>query len=223
MICDSKYKKVISCKTCGEPVIVYKANKNAEYCSRKCQNSSVRMKAISAKNGRANKGKRLGSVNPNWSGGGKQFICKECDKSFNVPINELTGGKRKGLFCSHVCWKEYLSKNKMSDAQSKVQRNMRRAILYQIKNKGRKPWTSLVGYSREELMDHLEKQFKNGMSWGNYGEWHIDHIKPTSAFRFNSYKDKEFLECWDLNNLQPLWAKENLSKGGTNKCDYISV
>ena len=52
------------------------------------------------------------------------------------------------------------------------------------------------------------------MSWDNYGRngWEIDHIKPISSFNFNSYKDKEFKECWSLENLQPLWAEENIRK-----------
>jgi hypothetical protein len=62
-------------------------------------------------------------------------------------------------------------------------------------------------------MYHLEKQFSNGMSWDNYGEWHVDHIKPMSSFDMIEEGDKEFLECWSLKNLRPLWGEENLSKG----------
>jgi hypothetical protein len=53
------------------------------------------------------------------------------------------------------------------------------------------------------------------MNWELYmqGKIHIDHKRPIASFNFNSYKDKEFKECWALNNLQPLWAEENLSKG----------
>jgi hypothetical protein len=71
----------------------------------------------------------------------------------------------------------------------------------------------LLGYSIEELMEHLEAQFTEGMTWNNYGEWHVDHIKPISSFQFESTKNPEFKECWKLDNLQPLWGEENLSKG----------
>ena len=50
------------------------------------------------------------------------------------------------------------------------------------------------------------------MTWDNYGEWHIDHIIPISYFDYSSYDDETFKICWDLNNLQPLWAKDNLIK-----------
>jgi hypothetical protein len=51
------------------------------------------------------------------------------------------------------------------------------------------------------------------MTWENYGKWHIDHKRPIASFNFTSYEDPEFKECWALNNLQPMWAKENMSKG----------
>jgi len=31
----------------------------------------------------------------------------------------------------------------------------------------------ILGYSVRDLAEHLEKQFKKGMSWANYGEWHL--------------------------------------------------
>jgi hypothetical protein len=78
-------------------------------------------------------------------------------------------------------------------------------------------WRSSLGYSMQELKEHLEKQFAPGMSWDNYGRgaecWHIDHIKPVSWFNFSSVEDVEFKACWALENLAPKWEFENLSKG----------
>lgn len=76
---------------------------------------------------------------------------------------------------------------------------------------------SILGYSLQELISHLEKQFTEGMSWDNYGQWHIDHIKPVCSFRFASKEDPAFKECWSLNNLRPLWAKDNLQKSAQDK------
>lgn len=67
-----------------------------------------------------------------------------------------------------------------------------------------------LGYSREDLRQHLERQFTDGMSWSNYGEWHIDHIKPQSLFDFT--KERDVIDCWSLSNLQPLWGIENIMK-----------
>jgi hypothetical protein len=71
----------------------------------------------------------------------------------------------------------------------------------------------LLGYSLEELTNHLESKFVDGMTWDNYGEWHVDHKKPIASFNFTSVDDHEFKLCWCLDNLQPLWEVDNLSKG----------
>jgi len=108
-------------------------------------------------------------------------------------------------------------KNKRNQSiEYRLNINIRRAIHHSLKeNKNGRYWERLVGYTLQDLKLHLEKQFKKGMSWNSYGKngWSIDHIKPISSFNFNSYDDKEFKKCWALNNLQPLWHKENLKKG----------
>lgn len=72
----------------------------------------------------------------------------------------------------------------------------------------------LLGYSREELVSHIEKQFTKGMNWERVfaGEIHIDHIVPVSSFNISGADDPALRECWALSNLRPLWAKDNLSK-----------
>jgi hypothetical protein len=70
---------------------------------------------------------------------------------------------------------------------------------------------ALIGCSINELRAHLEAKFKEGMSWENYGKWHIDHIIPCSAFNLTDIQQQQ--ECFNYKNLQPLWAKENWSKG----------
>ena len=69
----------------------------------------------------------------------------------------------------------------------------------------------LLGCSGEQLKEHLEKQFQPGMTHDNYGEWHIDHIKPIVSFDLSDPEQEQ--ECFHYTNLQPLWAWENISKG----------
>ncbi len=79
----------------------------------------------------------------------------------------------------------------------------------------------MVGYTTEELKEHLETQFKKGMAWDNYGKkWHIDHIIPRSKFNYIYYDDIDFKRCWALTNLQPLWAKENIQKSDKVDKDF---
>ena len=70
---------------------------------------------------------------------------------------------------------------------------------------------SMIGYTPAELREHLESRFSPGMTWDNYGDWHIDHIKPVSAFLNEGETDPSVINS--LSNLQPLWACENLKKG----------
>lgn len=75
-------------------------------------------------------------------------------------------------------------------------------------------WKDILGFTIEELIMHLESKFDSNMNWNNYGTyWHIDHIKPKSWFIYESVDDPAFKECWSLDNLQPLEAKQNMIKG----------
>ena len=67
----------------------------------------------------------------------------------------------------------------------------------------------ILGYSPHQLKETIESKFVDGMSWTNYGEWHIDHIKPISSF--DKTENPKVINS--LDNLQPLWAFDNLSKG----------
>ena len=66
----------------------------------------------------------------------------------------------------------------------------------------------ILGYSALDLKNHIESQFQSGMTWLNYGEWEIDHIKPVTKFP----NDASIKEVCALDNLQPLWWYENLTK-----------
>ena len=69
---------------------------------------------------------------------------------------------------------------------------------------------NLVGCEISFLRQYIANKFKKGMSWDNYGEWEIDHIRPCSSYNL---KDPEHqLECFNYSNLQPLWKKENRKK-----------
>jgi hypothetical protein len=70
-----------------------------------------------------------------------------------------------------------------------------------------------LGYSLTELRDHLERQFTRGMTWDRFmdGDIHIDHITPKSLFDITD--EEQYLACWCLSNLRPMWAADNIAKG----------
>jgi len=90
---------------------------------------------------------------------------------------------------------------------------LKNRIRYALKNNKKSNSTmNLVGCSLQELKKHLEKQFKQGMTWKNhslYG-WHIDHIKPCASFDLSNPEEQK--KCFHYTNLQPLWAIDNIKK-----------
>lgn len=111
----------------------------------------------------------------------------------------------------------YLNKRR-TDNGFRLKSNTRTAVWTCLKERNVAKYRStfqLLGYTLEELMNHLESLFTEGMTWDNYGEWHVDHKLPMSSFNFETTEDREFKLCWCLDNLQPLWGPDNLSKGSS--------
>ena len=105
-------------------------------------------------------------------------------------------------------------KAKRSTPRGRLDNSISRAIYGCLKGeKGGRPWEAILGYSLDVLISHLERLFLPGMTWENYGEWHVDHIIPKAAFNYETDGDIDFHRCWALENLQPLWAFDNISKG----------
>ena len=110
------------------------------------------------------------------------------------------------------------SKKKKKDITTKFSQSISRAIQQFLKSKNipknKIPSEDLIINTFQEIIEHLEKNFLPGMTLKNYGRngWHIDHIIPKSFFKFSSTNDPEFKYCWSLNNLQPLWKKDNKNK-----------
>ena len=107
--------------------------------------------------------------------------------------------------------KDYHKQRKAKDPLYHLQYNMRslgNRVVKQL-SLGKKPACTekWQGCTAEELKTYLESLFTEGMTWDNYGEWHVDHIRPVSSFTI-----EEVMQINHYSNLQPLWAKDNLSK-----------
>ena len=110
--------------------------------------------------------------------------------------------------------RKYVNNRIKTDPVFRVTRSLRRRLYKAVKNNLKSKSTmELLGCTGEEVKEHLEKQFTEGMSWDNYGEWHIDHIKPCCSFDMSDPEQQKI--CFHYSNLQPLWAEDNLKKGGS--------
>lgn len=111
----------------------------------------------------------------------------------------------------------------MKNTNFKLRTNLGHRLYFALKTKKIIKKYSVAKYfgcSIEELKKHISSQFKEGMSWENYGKytWHVDHIRPCVSFDLS--KEEEIYKCFNYTNLQPLWAQENLIKNDkydTNK------
>ena len=101
-----------------------------------------------------------------------------------------------------------------TDATYKLIHNMRNRLRKAVKGYGDKYDTTmnLVGCDSTKLREYIEAKFTEGMTWENQGDWHIDHIQPCCSFDLTDEEEQK--KCFHYTNLQPLWAADNLKKGG---------
>lgn len=144
--------------------------------------------------------------------------------------NQFAGKKRRGYKKNLAYMKDWRKRNKEKSNQYarkatkkrkaidpgfRVQCNLRRRfkdIMKSAKKGGWNSYSNLIGCTSQELAAHIEKQFKKGMTWDNYGidGWHVDHIMPCS--KFDHTNELHVRQCWHFTNLRPLWAKDNMVK-----------
>jgi len=107
---------------------------------------------------------------------------------------------------------ESIKKRKQTDSLFKLRCSISSLICGQLKKQGYKKNTktaNILGCNFETFKAHLEKQFTKGMNWSNQGEWHLDHIYPVSLAKDETH----LIELNHYTNFQPLWEKDNKSKG----------
>lgn len=148
-------------------------------------------------------------------------ICLEC-----LPKNNWTKEKQR------ISEKKYRLNNpeKMKEKYKKYALNINRRIrdslnhriseaLFTNKVTKNNTTTNYIGCDIPFLKKWIEFQFIDGMSWDNYGKWHLDHVTP--CFSYDLSNDKHITECFHWKNYRPLWAKDNMEK--SNKIDIYLI
>ncbi len=192
--------------------------KNGRYCKKEifCMDCNIKLK---------------GNSNP--------LRCRPCSRKFlyrngrqyptclDCGIKLKTYHSIRCLKCSHTgknssvykdgrtLKKDYMNnycKNKrLIDLNFRISGNLRSRIRIALKGICKSISTSkLLGCHIDFFRLYLQSKFQPGMSFSNYGKWHIDHIIPCA--RFDLEKESEQKICFNYKNLQPLWAEENLRK-----------
>ena len=134
--------------------------------------------------------------------------CEQCSETFHAYRQQLR-------FCSNSC--SNLARPTQDPAITRQRQQLASMacglVARALRHTGRNKYARVeeeLGYSTSKLKAHLESLWKGDMSWENYGKtgWHVDHVRPISSFPL----DTPASEISSLNNLQPLWEKDNLQK-----------
>jgi hypothetical protein len=106
---------------------------------------------------------------------------------------------------------DYTKKRRVEDIDFRLRHNISRRLNLALRNNQKSgSIINYLGCSIKDLKKYLESKFQKGMTWENYGNWHIDHIKPLSLFDLTDQNNLN--EACHYSNLQPLWARDNLRK-----------
>lgn len=107
---------------------------------------------------------------------------------------------------------KYVAYRSENDLEFKIKTRIRQRLGKAIKrNYKSSSAIILLGCSISYFKRYLESKFQDNMTWENYGDWHMDHIIPLSKFDLTN--NEHLLKACHYTNLQPLWAKDNISKG----------
>jgi len=150
-------------------------------------------------------GKRAGNIRPE---------CRACEK---IRMDLYWDNHTEKRSAQRKFWRKK-KRNRMrkplkfdAKLQRKLGNYLRTRINAVLRGRSKSARTKeLLGCSIEHLKVWLTFYFQPGMSWSNYGAWHVDHREPCASFDLSDPSQQK--ECFHYTNLQPLWASENLSK-----------
>ena len=136
--------------------------------------------------------------------------CKDCHGSGICSHNKVRDRCKDcagGSICDH---NKQRAKCKECDINGYTSLICRGRIHSALKSKKSKHTIKHLGCNITEFKEHIEKSFKEGMTWSNHGEWHIDHITP---LKYDNPTLEQTVDRLHWTNTQALWASENIAKG----------
>ena len=207
---SGKYGRCVKCKLCKKAYMKAYNQSAARKAIKKAYDQSEKrkayMKAYNKRYSQTEAGKATKKAYRESEKG------KATEKAYMKAYNQSEAGKAY----KKRYMKAYIKNRCQTDPVFKLRCRLRSGFCDWIKGNTKTCRTEqYVGCTYKELLDHLESQFEEGMTWENHGEWQIDHFKAQS--RFDPTIEEEAFKCWHYTNLQPLWAEINISCGNKKK------
>lgn len=140
-----------------------------------------------------------------------KYFCRVCNEYVDYRIYKFDTLRIDCKQCINNKTNRWIQKKIQTDDVFRFVRNARQLISKSLKNKGYKKGSKsehILGCEWDFFREYIERQFKKGMTWDNYGKWHLDHIYPISK----ATSHEMALELNHYTNFQPLWAFDNISK-----------
>jgi hypothetical protein len=131
-------------------------------------------------------------------------ICRKCHKEKDESEFHKDCNAKDGL--KSIC-KTCLSSKKFKHCHA--DRNIKQAAQYLIRHRTSKfKWSKVLGYTGEEFINIIEKQFINGMTWENYGKlWCISFWIPRPCYYFTGIS-QEVIKLWSLKNIRVMYIQD---------------
>ena len=147
----------------------------------------------------------------------KETQQKRSLKYYHAKKNDPAFAERVKAYQNTEAFRESVRKSQQKRKKENPHQFAARGILHAVLIRTGHPkyasrTSACLGYDSAKLKERIAFNFKPGMSWENHGEWHIDHTKPIAEFIRQGITDPKVINC--LSNLRPMWASENISKGG---------
>lgn len=136
---------------------------------------------------------------------GVNSMCKECISEYKKEY-----GKKNALKIREQN-REYVFKRRNENSLLRIKTNLTNLIGDKIRRGGytkRSKVKTILGCDYSYFKKYISDKFIDGMSWENYGRWHLDHIIPSSS----ANTEEELLSLNHYSNFQPLWASDNFKK-----------
>lgn len=175
---------------------------------KKCRNSEYIEDIPRVKKYKEENKEYLREYNRKWQIENKEYV-KQSKLLYNSENKDLINAYRR----------EYTKRRRLEDSNFKLTCDIRTLILYSYKRACNGEFNKsgsteeIIGCSMLDFINHLQSLFTEGMTLENHGSceecWHIDHKIPISSAK----TEEEIVKLNHYTNLQPLWSRENMSKG----------